>query len=143
MQIIFLRTVLTSALGVVFLTGCIASPLPPIAAEVNTGTAPQYLKFSDKARGEINAVKPYVIFFHATWCPICHTMRKKIMKDIDDFPEGTIIFEADFDDEVELKNEFKVNIQTTFVVINKEGALTTKLVRPSISLLKENIATSL
>lgn len=62
------------------------------------------------------AGKPSVIMFHATWCPTCK-LQDKSLDALKADPElkNVIVFKADFDTSVALKQAQKVRTQSTFV----------------------------
>lgn len=61
-----------------------------------------------------------VLFFHAKWCPTCNTIEKDIKNSV--IPKDITIFKADYDKENNLKSTYQVGIQTTFVLVDENGA---------------------
>lgn len=82
---------------------------------------PQYVAYSAGLRSQLHGSKPYVLFFHADWCPVCREMEKNITAQLSSFPEGTKILKANYDTETGLKDEFGIKIQSTVVVLDAEG----------------------
>ena len=65
--------------------------------------APKYVAYTAEMYEMLKGEKPFVIYFHATWCPTCNVLDGKIKDAIADFPAGTIILNADYDEQTELK----------------------------------------
>ena len=63
------------------------------------------------------AGKSSVLMFHASWCPTCK-LQDKSLDALKSDPElkNVVLFKADFDKAVELKQTHKVRGQSTFVV---------------------------
>lgn len=62
-----------------------------------------------------------VLFFHASWCPICQGIEDEIEEDSSKIPEDAVFIKADFDSETELRQKYGVTTQYTFVQIDNEG----------------------
>jgi thioredoxin-related protein len=62
-----------------------------------------------------------VIFFHAPWCSTCNAFEKEIVAQ--GVPEGITILKADFDNETDLKQKYEVRLQSTFVLLDADGAV--------------------
>ncbi len=67
-----------------------------------------------------------VIFFHASWCPTCKAAEKDILSNVSDIPSDLTILKADYDTERELKQQYGVTYQHTFVQVDSEGNQITK-----------------
>ncbi len=91
------------------------------ADEVVEDSAPQYKEYSEEEYTSLKTSKPFVLFFHAEWCPICRQMEKTYTEQLDEFPKGTIILKADYDTENELKSEYGVTTQSTVLVFDSKG----------------------
>lgn len=105
--------------------------------------SPQYINYSPSTYQELLGKKPFVLFFHANWCPTCLYLEENIKNELSTFPNGTKILQADFDTETELKNEYKVYVQSTLVVINSKGEAVKTLAAPENPELIEYIKKSL
>lgn len=62
-----------------------------------------------------------VLFFHASWCPICQSIDKDISSDPAQIPESTVFIKTDFDSSTELRQKYGVTTQYTFVKIDEGG----------------------
>ena len=67
-----------------------------------------------------------VLFFHATWCPICHSLDQDIRAHLNQIPEHTTILVVDYDTSASLKQKYGVTVQHTFVQVDKDGGLIKK-----------------
>ena len=62
-----------------------------------------------------------VLFFKADWCPTCRVLDQDIEENIEDIPDDVVILEADFDEEKELKERYRVATQHTIVLVGSSG----------------------
>jgi len=62
-----------------------------------------------------------VLFFNANWCSTCKLARDNFEKTLEEFPDNLTIVLVDFDSETDLKKEYGVLIQHTFVQISNSG----------------------
>lgn len=62
-----------------------------------------------------------VYFFHAKWCPTCKIANEAFVRDMDKIPEDVILFKIDYDTEKELKTQYGITYQHTFVFVDSEG----------------------
>jgi thiol-disulfide isomerase/thioredoxin len=60
-----------------------------------------------------------VLFFHAPWCPQCRSIEKGIKED--GVPDGLTVIKVDYDSNQELREQYGVTIQTTFVKVDEDG----------------------
>ena len=61
-----------------------------------------------------------VYFFHAPWCPTCRATEKAIARD--GIPAGLTLVKVDFDSEDDLRRQYGVTTQHTFVQVDPSGA---------------------
>ena len=65
--------------------------------------------------------KKRVLYFHATWCPICKVIDEELTEKSDQIPSGVVVFKTDYDTEKDLKTRYGVTYQHTFVQVDAEG----------------------
>ncbi|MDH5533894.1 MAG: thioredoxin family protein [Candidatus Pacebacteria bacterium] len=70
--------------------------------------------------------KTKVLFFHASWCPVCKTADKDIKDNLANIPGDTIIIKTDYDKEGDLKKKYAITYQHTFVIVDGQGNEVTK-----------------
>lgn len=67
----------------------------------------------------VGATDNTVIFFAATWCPSCVAADRNLVSA--EIPNGITILKADYDSEIDLRREYGVTSQHTFVSVDAEG----------------------
>lgn len=67
-----------------------------------------------------------VLFFHAQWCPTCKAADNAIADQEENIPENLTIVKVDYDTQTELKKQYGVTTQHTFVQVDQNGELTKK-----------------
>lgn len=65
--------------------------------------------------------KAYAFFFHASWCPTCVATDKLIKENLSTLPKNTNVFKIDYDSNKDLRKEFGVARQDSFVFFDKDG----------------------
>lgn len=65
-----------------------------------------------------------VLFFHADWCPECRATDEALTAD--GVPEDLTVVKVDFDTEDDLRQQYGVTQQHTFVQVDAEGNEITK-----------------
>ena len=78
-----------------------------------------------------------VLFFNASWCSTCKIARDNLTADPTAIPAGLTIVTVDFDEATDLKQQYGVTLQHTFVQIGPGGD---ELVKLSGSVTAEEIA---
>jgi len=61
-----------------------------------------------------------ILFFHAPWCPECRAFEVAI--EASAIPEGVQILKVDYDSSSNLKQQYGVTLQSTFVSVADDGA---------------------
>lgn len=79
----------------------------------------RYVNYSAEFAAELD--RPHVIFFHANWCSWCRRMEKDILEQIDTFPEEAVILKANFDEELDLRQQYGVVNKDTYVFLDGQG----------------------
>lgn len=93
------------------------TPSPSAAPEASAGT---YVEYSDTAIADA-AGTTALLFFHAPWCPQCRAVEADIMAS--GVPEGVTIIKVDYDSRQDLRQQYGVTLQTTFVRVDASGGL--------------------
>lgn len=101
----------------------VAAPTDPAAQAATTGN------WIDQATYEANPQKYHdagnvVLFFNASWCPTCREAVSNL--DADGVPAGLTVVSVDYDSASQLKREYGVTVQHTFVQVDPSGAQQTK-----------------
>ena len=86
-----------------------------------TGT---YTAYSEAALSEAQGQK--VLFFHASWCPQCRSIESGI--EAQGVPEGYTILKVDYDTNQDLRDQYGVTLQTTFVKLDENNNELSKFV---------------
>jgi len=74
-----------------------------------------YFDYNESLLGQNDAT---VLFFHAAWCPSCRSAEANInATGVDDF----LLLKVDFDDSANLRKQYRVTTQHTFVQVDNEG----------------------
>jgi thioredoxin 1 len=65
-----------------------------------------------------------VLFFNASWCPTCKTTVENL--DADGVPAGLTVVSVDYDAATDLRKQYGVTVQHTFVQVDDRGNQTAK-----------------
>lgn len=60
-----------------------------------------------------------LLFFHAPWCPQCRSVESDILAQ--GVPDGLTIIKVDYDSRQDLRQQYGVTLQTTFVEVDADG----------------------
>lgn len=63
-----------------------------------------------------------VLFFNAEWCSTCEVARTNFESSKNSIPGDLTIVVVDFDNSIELRKQYGVTVQHTFVQIGDEGS---------------------
>ena len=87
----------------------------------------------------VDAGKRVVLNFRASRCPTCKATSENIMANLDTIPGDVVILETDYDTYTELKQEYGVTQQTTFVFFDNQGTYleTVTNIRSAADVLEE------
>jgi thioredoxin 1 len=87
----------------------------------NAKTLGSYTSYSQELVSKAETM-PTVLFFHATWCPTCRATDKDINNNLDTLEEsGVQVLKVDYDTSTDLKKQYGVTSQHTFVKVDKDG----------------------
>lgn len=67
-----------------------------------------------------------IIFFHASWCPVCSEAEADLKANWDKVPADVTILKTDYDSARELKAKYGVVSQDTWVQVDDKGNEVTK-----------------
>ena len=67
-----------------------------------------------------------VLYFRASWCPLCKVLDADIRAHLKDIPANLTILDVDYDNSTELKKKYGVTYQHTLVQVDAEGNMITK-----------------
>lgn len=117
-----------------------AMPLPGDDAVDEMLVSGVYMPYEE---GFIGDGEPAILFFHATWCPTCKRADEVLTQwyEEEDFPLS--VYQVDYDSAQELKAQYGVTSQHTFVLVDGEGNAVRSLVGPSDSDLRTLLQTKL
>ena len=113
-----------------------ATPAPSVSASETTPEAEPsatdaampagaYIDYADyKADPQAFAAGDVVLFFNASWCPTCQEAVKNL--ESTDFPDGLTVVSVDYDSNLDLRKEYGVTTQHTFVQVGPDGEQITK-----------------
>lgn len=62
-----------------------------------------------------------VLFFAASWCPDCKAIDKALMADASSIPDGVSVVKVDYDKATDLRKQYGVTMQHTFVQVDDMG----------------------
>jgi thiol-disulfide isomerase/thioredoxin len=91
--------------------------LPTASDETQTGDGRYVAYDSELVGGE--GYTETILFFYAPWCPECRAFDGEISAA--DVPEGTQVLRVDYDSSQDLRKEYGVTTQTTFVKVDPSG----------------------
>lgn len=83
-----------------------------------------YLPYTSTAVAQAKGT--IVLFFHASWSPVCVTINKNIEENTKKIPSDLTILKVNFDDAVDLRQAYSVDEQATFVQVDNTGKLIKK-----------------
>jgi thiol-disulfide isomerase/thioredoxin len=95
-----------------------ASEQAPAPEPTAGTTAGAYVEYSDDAIAQ--AEGRVLLFFHAPWCPQCRSVESDILAE--GVPDGVTIIKVDYDSRQDLRQQYGVTLQTTFVEVDADGA---------------------
>lgn len=67
-----------------------------------------------------------VLFLNASWCSTCARPLASLSENPEEIPEGLTVVSVDFDQETDLKKQYGITTQHTFVQINEDGTEVTR-----------------
>jgi thioredoxin 1 len=81
-----------------------------------------YITLADyQGNKDMYAKDDVVLFFHASWCPTCKATEENLNADPTGIPAGLTIVKVDYDNSDELKQQYGITTQHTFVQVDADG----------------------
>lgn len=99
-----------------------------IAKEESTQSAGLYTDYESGKKFISDSSKKVVLFFHASRCPNCRQAESDILKNKNDIDSDLVILKVDYDNSSDLKQQYGITSQTSYVLLNNDGSLNKKLV---------------
>lgn len=95
-------------------------PAPAAATDetTNEAVAGRYVDYSAEQASD-DGYTNTILFFHAPWCPDCRAYDEAIKSA--QVPDSTQILKVDYDSNKELRQQYGVTVQTTFVRVDANG----------------------
>lgn len=107
-----------------------------------SGEKPKVVVYSDQLYEELLGERPFALYFHADWCPVCFALEENIKKNLSSLPDGTLILQVDFDNSEELQKKYSIDRQATLVFLDSHGDWVGTESNPSISRISELVENS-
>ena len=112
-----------------------ATPAPPAddesgdtaAADADTAILATY---SEARFDELQGNEKFALFFSAPWCPKCVATKNAIAEDPDQFA-GVKLLDVDYDTATELKQQYGITLQHSFVFFDADGEVVGTSAMPS------------
>ncbi|MDO4791563.1 MAG: thioredoxin family protein [Buchananella hordeovulneris] len=88
----------------------------------NDAMAPaSYVTYADyQAAKDKFAGQKVVLFFNASWCPACRAIADALSADPSVLPAGTTVVSVDYDQHSDLRQQYGVTMQHTFVELDAQ-----------------------
>jgi thiol-disulfide isomerase/thioredoxin len=94
----------------------------PSASETTSLAAGDYIPYeSFVTSGDKYSDSKVVLFFNAVWCSTCQQARENIEASLGQIPENLAIVVVDFDSSIDLRKNYGVTVQHTFIEIDSAG----------------------
>ena len=94
-------------------------------SQTSQQTASRYLVYSPEAFKAARDTKR-VLYFHAPWCPTCVPTDREFTAKSDQIPQDVVLFKTDYDTSTDLKKQYAITYQHTFVLVDADGREITK-----------------
>lgn len=96
-----------------------SSVTEPVSDNVSTTSGGTYIAYAENTAREAAQEGDAVLFFHASWCPTCRSLNRKLNQESADIPEGLTILKTDYDGYSDLKRKYGVQYQHTLVLVDE------------------------
>lgn len=96
-------------------------PLSDALSTEKKTTPAVYIDYTQEAFAQAQSSgAPFMLFFHADWCPTCVALAKDLQTNLGDLPNGSIVLQVNYDT-TDLRSEYGVTMQHTGVFFDAEG----------------------
>lgn len=100
----------------------------------------KYLDYSEQNLASSQKFGKTVLFFAATtWCSNCIALDKEIKTRIRELPRNVTILKVDYDNNKKTKAKYVVTMQTTLVLLDKNGREIKRFIGTSFDNLIQNL----
>ena len=90
------------------------------AADSMLNNESRYLTYS-KSAFDASKGKKRVYFFYAPWCPTCRPADAAFQAGKDAIPDDVVLFKTDYDSSTDLKRQYNITYQHTYVLVDDTG----------------------
>jgi thiol-disulfide isomerase/thioredoxin len=111
---------------------------PSLTYDIIEGS-PIYTEYTEELYDTLLGNRPFVLYYHADWCPTCVALEDYITENMDSFEDGTIFLAVDYDEELELRQEYGIVTQYTFVILDDVGEATDTLTTNNVAWVRQAI----
>lgn len=87
-------------------------------------SAGSYVNYEDVTIADIEGT--IVLAFLAPWCPTCRAFESDLKASLSDIPTGVTIVKVDYDSSTDLKKQYGITQQHTFVQVDAAGTMIKK-----------------
>ena len=143
-----LGVVIIVGVGIFYIIPRVSPPSTPVVSDPNKSpystSAPQeqpssrYIEYSPEAFAAASASRR-VLFFYAPWCPTCRPADTAFSQSLSQIPPDVILFRTSYDNETDLKRQYNVTYQHTFVQVDETGRVVTKWNGGDLAALQSNL----
>ena len=108
-------------------------------ATIEQATLERYKEYSPELVSNAAPDQKTVLFFHASWCPTCQVADRAFKESHDEIPADVVILKTDYDTSDDLKRQYDVNYQHTFVQVESDGSQVTQWNGGDLSQVKARV----
>lgn len=95
---------------------------------ITTPSAGIYTDYESGKKYITDPSKKVVLFFHASRCPSCKAAESDIIANKDTIDSNLVIIKVDYDTASDLKKQYNITSQTSYVLVDSDGNLNKKSV---------------
>lgn len=110
-----------NSLGVTTPQTEISQPRAEEKANTQTDFDKRFIAYSGDNLGEATKRGRAVVFFHASWCPLCSEAEADLKSNWGKVPSDVTILKTDYDSSKELKAKYGIVSQDTWVQVDESG----------------------